>query len=274
MTRRNSPSWCSSPTRHNTTNKTVLGQTIMGRTGADGVNEYVDMVNVTLNNRPVAEFICKKLLEHFVYLNPPPALVDQLAALLRASNYELRPVLSTILLSEAFYSPVAKAGLVKSPVNVALGFVRATGMRTHMDDLDDALESAGQRPTMPPNVNGWPGGPLWLSAQAMVERTNFVSDCVTHRGQDVQTGLDLRATLLPNGGTTTAPQTVDALALLLRVPLTPADHQICVDYLNTQRNGAGAVSPSPFDAANDTHIDERVRGLLYVLAQQPLYHVR
>jgi hypothetical protein len=260
-------------TRHNTTNKTIFGQTVMGRTGTDGVNEYVDMVDLTLTNRPVAEYFCRKLFEAFCYLNPPQALVDQLAALLRASNYELAPVLDALLMSEAFYSTTSRSGLVKSPVDVALGFVRATGMVTHMDDLDDALESAGQRPTMPPNVNGWPGGVLWLSAQAMVERANYVSDCVTHRGADVQVGLDLRG-LLPAGVATTAPEAVDALAALLRVPLSTSDRQACIDYMNTQRSSTGVVSPSNFDAANNTHIDERVRGLLYVLAQHPTYHVR
>jgi hypothetical protein len=199
--------------------------------------------------------------------------VAQLAALLRSSNYELAPVLDTLLMSEAFYSATAKAGLVKSPTDVAVGFVRATGMRVHMDDMDDGTEAAGQRPTMPPNVNGWPGGVLWLSAQAMVERTNFVVDCVNHRGADVQVGLDLRA-LLPNGATTTATEAVDALAALLRVALSAADRQACIDYLNTQRNSQGVVSASPFDAANNTHVDERVRGLLYILTQHPTYHVR
>jgi uncharacterized protein (DUF1800 family) len=261
------------PNRHNTTNKTVFGQTVTGRTGADGANEYGDIVDLTLAQRPVAEYVCRKLLAHFCYPNPPASLVDSLAALLRASNYELAPVLSALFKSEAFYSATAKGALVKSPLDVALGFVRATGMRTHMDDIDVAVEAAGQRPTMPPNVNGWPGGTFWLSAQSMVERANYVRQCVTHRGQDVQVGLDLRA-LLPQGGQTTAPAAVDALAALLRVVLTAADRTICIDYLNTQRAANGTVSASPFNAANDTHIDERVRGLLYVLAQHPTYHVR
>jgi uncharacterized protein (DUF1800 family) len=259
--------------RHNTTNKNVFGQTVTGRTGADGAYEYGDMVDLTLAQRPVAEYFCKKLLAHFCFANPPQTLVDQLAALLRSSGYELAPVLSALLKSEAFYSATAKAGLVKSPVDLALGFVRATGMRTHMDDLDLGLESAGQRPTMPPNVNGWPGGTLWLSAQAMVERANYVRQCVVHRGTDVQTGLDLRA-LLPAGGQTTAPAAVDALAALLRVTLSASDRTACITYLDTQRQSSGAVVASPFNAANDTHIDERVRGLLYVLAQHPTYHVR
>ena len=260
-------------TRHNTTNKTVFGQTVAGRTGVDGANEYDDMIDLTLAQRPVAEYVCRKLLAHFCYANPPPSLVDALAALLRSSNYELAPVLSALFRSEAFYSATAKGALVKSPVDLALGFVRATGMRTHMDDLDVGVENAGQRPTMPPNVNGWPGGTLWLSAQAMVERANFVRQCVTHRGTDVQTGLDLRA-LLPAGAQTTAPQAVDALATLLRVTLSATDRTTCVDYLNTQRQSNGTVVASPFNAASDTHIDERVRGLLYVLAQHPTYHVR
>lgn len=261
------------PNRHDTGSKMVLGQTIMGRTGAAGADEYRDMVDLTLAQRPVAEYFVGRLFAFFCYTDPPASVVTELATLLRASGYELAPVLATILKSEAFYSDASKAGLVKSPAEFALGFVRATGMRTHMDDLDSGLQDAGQRPTMPPNVNGWPGGALWLSAQSMVERANFVRDCLTHRGTDVQTGLDLRA-LLPAGAQTTATETVDALAALLRVPLTPADRTACVTYLDTQRQGNGTVVPSPFSAANDVHIDERVRGLLYVLAQHPTYHVR
>jgi uncharacterized protein (DUF1800 family) len=259
--------------RHDTGAKTVLGQTVMGRTGAAGADEYRDMVDLTLAQRPVAEYVVGRLFAFFCYVDPPASVVAELASLLRAANYELAPVLATILKSEAFYSGASKAGLVKSPAEFALGFVRATGMRTHMDDLEWGLTDAGQRPTMPPNVNGWPGGTLWLSAQAMVERANLVRECVTHRGSDVQTGLDLRA-LLPAGAQTTATETVDALAALLHVALSPTDRTACVTYLDTQRQSNGTVVASPFSAANDVHVDERVRGLLYVLAQHPSYHVR
>lgn len=261
------------PTRHSTVSKSVLGQTIAGRTGATGQMEYQDMVDVTLANRPVAEYVCRRLLEAFCYANPPASVVDQLAAQLRSSNYELAPVLATLFKSEAFYSPTAKSGLAKNPVEFALGFVRATRLRTHMDDLDAGVTDAGQRPTTPPNVNGWVSGSLWFSAQAIVERANFVRDCVTHRGTDVQMGLDLK-TLLPAGAASTAAETVDALAALLRVRLSATDRTTLIEYLNTQRQSNGTVVASPFSASNATHIDERVRGLLYVLAQHPTYHVR
>ena len=261
------------PNRHDTGTKSVLGKSIAGRTGADGALEYGDLIDLTLAERPVAEFVCRRLFEFFCYPNPPAGVVAELAALLRASGYELRPVLAQLLTSEAFFSDASRAGLVKSPVEFALGFVRATGLRTHMDDLDVALSDAGQRPTTPPNVNGWPGGTLWLSAQGMIERSNYVRDCLVHRGTDVQQGVDLRA-LLPQGAATSASEAVEALARLLRVPLSDADRTALVAYLDTQRQSNGTLVASPFDAGNDTHVTERVGGLLYVLAQHPTYHLR
>jgi len=259
--------------RHDTGDKSILGRTVMGRSGAAGASEYADMVNLTLAERPVAEYIVGKLFAFLCYPNPPAEVIEPLAALLRAADHELAPVIATLLKSEAFYSATSKAGLVKSPAEFALGFVRATGMRTHMDDLDAALSDAGQRPTMPPNVAGWAGGALWLSAQSMVERANLVRECLAHRSSETQTGLDLR-TLLPAGALSTSLEAVDALATLLRVRLSASDRTALVTYLDTQREGGGTIVASPFNAANDAHIVERVSGLLYVLAQHPTYHVR
>jgi uncharacterized protein (DUF1800 family) len=261
------------PTRHDSTDKSILGLTVTGRTGVDGALEYQDMVDLTLDNRPSAEFFAKKIFEGFCYLDPPAEVVDALAAALRGSNYDLAPVFSMLFRSEAFYSDRSKQGLVKSPVEFALGFVRATNLQVPMDDLDDGVAAAGQRPTMPPNVNGWPGGTLWLSSQSMIERANFVRECITHRELQTQLGVDV-ASLLPPPGQRSAGEVVDALATLLRVPLSTAERDLCVTYLDTQRQSNGTVVASPFDATNPTHVDERVRGLLYVLAQHPAYHVR
>ena len=51
-----------------------------------------------------------------------------MAALLREHEYELRPVLAALFTSEAFYSAPARVGLVKSPVEQVVGFVRSTGL--------------------------------------------------------------------------------------------------------------------------------------------------
>ena len=56
--------------------------------------------------------------------------------------------------------------------------------------------------------------------------------------------------------------------------LSDVERQACVDYLNTQRQSNGTVVSSPFDGSNQTHLDERVRGLLWILAQHPSSQVR
>jgi len=47
-----------------------------------------------------------------------------------------------------------------------------------------------------------------------------------------------------------------------------------VDYLNTERQNDGTVVADPFDGSDAGHLDERVRGLLWILAQHPTYHLR
>jgi hypothetical protein len=199
-------------------------------------------------------------------------VVDELAGILRDQGYELAPALRALFLSEAFYSEKAREGLVKSPVEHAVGFVRSTGLTIRVGTLDSTLVALGQRPTQPPTVNGWPGGPLWLSAQGMIDRTNHVRNCITARTLQAGLGIDAAA-LLPSPNATSA-EVVDALADRLKVVLAPPEHDRCVEYLDTQRLGDGTVVPDPFDPTNATDIDERVRGLLYVLAQHPTYLVR
>jgi hypothetical protein len=258
------------PNRHDAGAKTILGVTIPGQNLTDDVQAVVDL---TLDGSTLtSEWIARKLLEGFCYLAPPDAVVGELAGILRDQGYELAPVLRALFLSEAFYSEKAREGLVKSPVEHAVGFVRSTGLTVRIGTLDATLVALGQRPTQPPTVNGWPGGPLWLSAQGMIDRTNHVRNCITARTLQASLGIDVGA-LLPSPGATSA-EVVDALADRLNVVLAPSEHDRCVEYLDTQRLGDGTVVADPFDPTSATDVDERVRGLLYVLAQHPTYLVR
>ena len=54
---------------------------------------------------------------------------------------------------------------------------------------------------------------------------------------------------------------------------TAAERTQYMTYLDTDLV-SGVVVPSVFNAANPTHVDERVRGVLYILAQHPAYTVR
>jgi hypothetical protein len=232
-------------------------------------------VNLTLAERDVAEYICKALWEYFCYLNPSNSLVADLASQLRQRNYDLKPVLKRILTSNGFYSAKAKAGLVKGPLEFAIGFIRTTGLDLTSSRLDNAVTAGGQRPTQPPSVNGWPGGAFWLSSAAMVERANLLRECVYRSGETPQVGYDV-SVLLPNPavGNPTADKTVDHLAWMLDITLNSAQRQECINYLNTDRNGVGTVFSDPWDWNDPAMVNKKVRGLLYILGQHPGYHLR
>lgn len=272
-------------TRHDPTAKSLFGVAIPAQNVTD---DYAAVVDATLDNRPVAEFVCKRLFEHFCYEHPSDLPVAAMAARLRADGYELAPLLRALFKSEAFFSAPAKAGLVKSPIEHVIGFIRATNL-TPIDapqgtdavgtpsntfrTLDTWVTTLAQRPTQPPSVNGWPVTEQWLSAQNMLDRANTVVQCIRDRTDQANAGIDVAA-LLPPVGQRSAPEVVDALATLLRVTLSGSERTQCIDYLNSQAGAGGTPTPSPFDASNATHLSERVRGLLYILAQHPTYAVR
>jgi uncharacterized protein (DUF1800 family) len=253
------------PDRHDPGDKVIFGKTIPGQNVRD---DYESVVDLTLAERPVAEYIAKKLLARFCYEEPPAGIVAELASILRENDYELEPVLRTIFRSEAFFSARSREGSVKGPVEFAVGFIRATGLHISIAELDRRLTEQGQRPTQPPTVNGWPTGTRWLSAQDMVERANLVDYCVTQSEAGVRA-----ADLLPPDARTPG-AVVDALAATLGVELSAEDRADCVSHLSTERRPDGSVVHSPFDPADEVSVEARVRGLLYVLAQHPTHHRR
>ncbi len=265
-------------TRHDAGAKTILGQTIAAQNTTD---DYAAVVDITLQQGKVAEFITTKLFEYFCYESPPQTLVDTMAANLRGANYELTPFLKSLFTSEAFFSKKARRALVKNPLEFTIGFIRSTGLKPvttsptpaalDVASLDTSLTNQAQRPTQPPTVAGWPKNDRWLSAQSMVERINVSHVCIDDTTDQARLSINV-ANILPPVAQRTADAVVDSLALLLDVQLSTQDRADLVAYLGSQRDSSGNVTSSPFDGSNQQQLDERVRGLLYILAQHPTYH--
>jgi hypothetical protein len=254
--------------RHDGGSKDIFGVTIPAQ---DVTDDYQAMVDITFAQRPVEDFVARKLLTSFCYDDPSDAVVGELGDLLRASNWELAPVFATLFKSEAFYSAKAKAGFVKNPVEHMVGLVRSTGLLIPERLMDTGLSLLGQRPTQPPTVNGWPQDEEWLSAQQMLDRANGTNAVLTQRTYQLGQGVSVLS-LLPPGSPTSA-QVVDALVAVMNVTVTPAEHARYVQYLDEDVVG-GVVVASPFSLSDLAEADRRVRGLLYVLGQHPTYPVR
>ena len=181
-----------SPNQHDDGSKTVLGQ--------DGKWDGDDVLRILLDQPACATFVVRKLYQFFVSESAPPpdALLGPLADAFRKSDYDIAVPVRTILRSRVFYSAHAYRQKFKSPVEYAVGVVRAVGVgitgrvTTNPYALLDSLELMGQQLYAPPNVKGWEGGSSWLNTATVLARHNFANALLYSTGDLIQSVRKLR----------------------------------------------------------------------------------
>lgn len=156
------------PALHDDGAKTVLGQ--RGRFDADA---FLDLI---LSRPETAEFVTAKLWREFISPEPDPVLVKRWARQFREANYELRPLLRTMLSSDAFYAADHRGVLVKSPVELSVGTLRQFGITPpDWKPLLAVNRALGQDLFNPPNVKGWPGYTDWINTQTLLARKQLLA---------------------------------------------------------------------------------------------------
>jgi uncharacterized protein (DUF1800 family) len=162
------------PAIHDDGDKVFLGQ----RGPWDGT----DIMRMLLAQDATPRFLAGKLAAFFVAPTADQALVDAMAARLRAANYELAPVLRAVFRSRAFYRPAVMLAQVKSPVEFAVGAVRHLGIASaDWVRVYQAAGAMGQRLFFPPTVAGWHGGTTWINAGTIFARTDLAAALVSSR---------------------------------------------------------------------------------------------
>ncbi len=154
--------------QHDTGEKTVFGQS----KDFDGD----DVVELSLEQPAAARFLAGKLLRFFVAPTPPDVAIDEVAAALRASDYQLQPVLRQVFASAYFYSPEVRRSIIKSPADLLLGAHRALESRAKLQETTQRMAELGQDLFAPPTVEGWTGGRLWINSATLLARANFAAD--------------------------------------------------------------------------------------------------
>src|SRR5262245_43684027 len=155
------------PAEHDDDDKTVLGR--------KGKWKGADIVRICLEQKSAPYFIAGKLYKFLVSetVLATPDLLEPLAAQFRKSDYDFGALVKTVLRSNLFFSEGVYRTRVKSPVDFALGIVRALEGRIGTVALAAALEGLGQSVFHPPSVKGWDGGPSWLNGQTLLYRQNL-----------------------------------------------------------------------------------------------------
>lgn len=163
------------PRRHDQGLKTFYGQT--GPWNGD------DIVDIIFERDETALFFAGKIYRHFVYHVPDEEIVQELAVLLRDSDYRLEPVLKTLLKSAHFMDDALIGADIKSPMDFTFGLLRQLeAIKINWQAVAGMLAVLGQPPFNPPNVAGWEEHRSWLSGSTLAQRQGLASLLSSPRG--------------------------------------------------------------------------------------------
>ena len=150
-------------------------KTFLGRTGNfDGV----DVLDIILEEPVTAEYIAGKLYRFFARDDLSETLQQELGAIFRDNDYELRPLLTAIFLSRDFYSEATYGAHIKGPVEHVIALLKQLGAEDvpGVPDFNSTTIALGQHLLNPPSVAGWAQGQSWITPALLQERGNVAFD--------------------------------------------------------------------------------------------------
>ena len=298
-------------TRHATVNKqfsAFYNNTIIaGKTGATAGDVELDALLTMIFNAPeVARYLCRRLYRWFVYYDIDATVetnvIEPLVTILKANNFEVKPVLNALLKSEHFYDVLNQGCQIKSPVDLVVGMCRelnvqfqpSTDYVTNYGLWNYLVTVAGNMQQSigdPPDVSGWKAYyqepqfyEVWINSDTLPKR-NQLTDvmCVsgyTFNGKKIIIDGAELVKLLSNPGDPNA-LLDDLLTLMFRLPLSAASKlQLKKDILlSGQANDNYWTAAwqqfitNPADMANTLTVKNHVRDLLKYLMNLAEYQL-
>ncbi len=275
-------SYVFNPTKHDTSDKQFSAfynnTNIKGITGANGANELDELITMLFQQDELALFICRKIYRFFVYYTIDAAtesnVIVPLAAVFRANNYDIKPVLTALLSSEHFFDPLNIGCVIKSPIDFTVGLCREYGV-VFPDSQTNYVEAynlwllifstskdLNQELGNPPNVAGWPAyyqepqyHELWINSDTLPKRNKFSDNMIdkgyTKSGKKIVIDPLAFAATLSNPGD---PNLLisDSLNLLYKIDVS----QVAKDYLKMQILLSGQTSDSYWTTAWDNYTND------------------
>lgn len=119
------------------------------------VDDYEGVLQATFNHPRTAEHLAEDLWKEFINPYATNEAIQRLAQIIRDNNYNLIPVMQTIMTSKAVFANESQKTLIKHPVDLILGLMRSTGIYANYGTIDSALAKMGERPLLAPTVFGW-----------------------------------------------------------------------------------------------------------------------
>lgn len=232
--------------------------------GLSGNLDGSDVIANVVADPATAKRLASQLFAFFAYDNPEPATVQPFAELYLKSNFEIKPMVRSILRSDAFYSDRAFAEHIKSPVEYVVGTVKQLAGSVRERSLLPALRQLGQELFNPPNVAGWPGGAEWLNAATMAMRFNFgglLAGAVKGGPNPNGGGYIDPESMVQKLATKSWDAVLDLFGGSLTAGLSDATRSALTEYVGKAQD----LRPQALDA--------KLRGLIHLLMVSPEYQV-
>ncbi len=156
------------PNRHDTGIKTLSHRFQHAVISNQGADEYKTVVDILFQQEEVSRFLARKLYRWFVYYHIDDVIeadvIEPLAAIIRASDYEIQPALTALLSSAHFYHENAIGCMIKSPLDFTASIVKTFEVDIPFNErqtytlwfaLHVISATLQQDMFAPPDVAGW-----------------------------------------------------------------------------------------------------------------------
>jgi len=181
-------------TGHDPVDKVVYGEAIKGN--LEGGPELARLLDIIFAKEESARYVIRKLYRFFVYTDTtltPVMPIDQeveekiiapLAADFRAAEWDIVPVLRRLLRSRHFFDAGFVGGMIKSPVDLFAGLLRAMQVGPFQGEraefgahiVQERSMKLGQNLFHPPGVQGWQFHRSWIGTTTLPQRNRDTDD--------------------------------------------------------------------------------------------------
>ena len=147
-------------------------KTFFGKTGNFSGKEIIDII---LEEKQCAKYICEKIYRYFVNDTADDNLVSAMTDVFY-KDYNIENLMRFMLMSDWFYDDKNIGSKIKSPIEFLVGL--KTLVPTEFKNPKQLLyiqKLLGQTLLNPPNVAGWKGGKNWIDSNTIVWRLKLPS---------------------------------------------------------------------------------------------------
>lgn len=144
------------------------------RYGQNGVSQGIAALETLARHPSTINHVCTKLARHFVADQPPASVVKKLAAIWHVTDGSLSALARALVtdIPEAW----ARLGKIRTPNELVIATMRATGAQASGARLVNALDLLGQKPWNAPSPQGWPDRAAdWITADQALRRVEYAA---------------------------------------------------------------------------------------------------